>query len=76
MMTKTHDTKTCSNDNFGKHCCNPNCTKTHCAKHWENHQQIAVAEDLNPDNRFKCPAYAPRFKSRLSRYEKIYLKMK
>lgn len=41
-------------------CTNPNCTKTHCARH-HSHNVIGEFKDYNEDNKFKCPAYVARF---------------
>ena len=44
-------------------CCNRDCFKSHCARHWRNHNNTE-AVNLNPYGEFKCPGYLPKVKRR------------
>ena len=52
-------------------CCNRNCFKNHCARHWKNHKD-PDAWNLNPYDQSKCPKYLPKFAVRdRNGYERI-----
>lgn len=46
-----------------RNCCNHNCYKTHCARHWKRHKD-ENAINMNPYDEFKCKHYAPSFARR------------
>nr|DAR26200.1 MAG TPA: hypothetical protein [Caudoviricetes sp.] len=42
-------------------CCNRNCWKDHCARHWKNHDGVD-AWNLNPYDQTRCANYLPKFR--------------